>query len=147
MGYRVGSRWETIVIHKCLCEMGQTMEDCGRTRWMNGGVFGCIDTFVWDHAMLRRAQTTCGSSSRRTHRAQLPLTALLTLYSTTTGFPSSMIKRPAPTNTPVSRSFNFSSPVSNFISMTRMKVNLETHWERVGADNTSGRRWENRRSG
>ena len=59
--------------------------------------------------------------STRIHQpefAQPPFTALLILYSTTTGFPCSTTKRPAPMKTPVSRSLSFSSPVSNFISMT-----------------------------
>ena len=60
---------------------------------------------------------------------QLPLTALLTLYSTTTGFPFSTTKWPAPTKTPVSRSFSFSSPVSNLISTTTLIIRSKNqHW-------------------
>ena len=49
-----------------------------------------------------------------------PLTTLLTLYSTITGFPCSYMNLPAATKVPVSRALSFSSPVSKRISMTRI---------------------------
>ena len=55
---------------------------------------------------------------------ELPFTTLLSLYSTTTGFPCWTLNLPAPTKVPSSRSFSFSSPVSNRISMTRVVVSI-----------------------
>lgn len=55
----------------------------------------------------------------KTSGPHFPLMALLILYSTTGAFPCSTTNLPAPTNRPVSRSLNFSSPDSNLISMTR----------------------------
>lgn len=99
---------------------------------------------TWDYASLRRVRMVYASLSRLIW-PQSPLTALLTLYSTTAGFPFSTTKWPAPRKTPVSRSFSFSSPVSNLISMTRVVIRSRSRdWKEKDRHNSNGAKQEKR---
>ena len=108
---------------------------------MSRRIFGCTHT----NSLGPRQSTTWANTTRKPFTPnpymdpQLPFIALLSLYSTTTGFPFSTTKRPAPMKTPVSRSFSFSSPVSNFISITRLTIRLPSqNWEERSRQNTNG---------
>lgn len=112
---------------------------------MSCGVFDCLHINNLGLRQSRRVQMAYASLSRLIW-PQLPLTALLTLYFTTAGFPFSTTKWPAPKKSPVSRPFSFSSPVSNLISMTRVVISSRSRdWQEKDRHNSNGAKQEKRK--